>query len=145
MVIDHTKDLKFGQNSAPGSGATNGAENKSNFFWRPNYPTVNANYPAGGGANVTVRDINNGRPFQRIRPNTRYIMDVPLRTELQIPGMKVLSKQYGFQTALKCQSEDQPALLLQEVTLINGIDTAIWMADQVVTPARESSIQRNHF
>ena len=29
-----------------------------------------------GGATVTVRDINNGRPFQRIRPNTRYIMDV---------------------------------------------------------------------
>ena len=49
MVIDHTKDLKFGQNSAVGAGAANGSENKSNFFWRPNYPTVTANYPAAGG------------------------------------------------------------------------------------------------
>ncbi len=47
MVIDHTKDLKFGQNSQPGTGAGNFQENKSNFFFRPNYPTINANYPAG--------------------------------------------------------------------------------------------------
>ncbi|HTH30562.1 MAG TPA: RagB/SusD family nutrient uptake outer membrane protein, partial [Lacibacter sp.] len=76
MVIDHTKDLKFGQNSAPGSFASGPAENKSNFFWRPNYPTVLANYPSGGGSPVCVRDIRNGRPFQRIRPNTQYVMDV---------------------------------------------------------------------
>src|SRR5882724_2698914 len=62
MVIDHTKDLKFGQNSAVGAGATGPSENKSDFFWRPNYPTINANYPATGGSNVCVRDIENGRP-----------------------------------------------------------------------------------
>ena len=59
MVIDHTKDLKFGQNSAVGNGATNGQENKSNFFWRPNYPTINANYPAGGGNPIINISINN--------------------------------------------------------------------------------------
>src|SRR5436190_22201167 len=52
MVIDHTKDLKFGPNSAVRAGAVNGQENQSNFFWRPNYPTINANYPAGGGPDV---------------------------------------------------------------------------------------------
>ena len=76
MVIDHTKDLKFGQNSAVGAGATNGQENKSNFFWKPNYPTVTVNYPAATGSALTLRDTRNGRPFQRIRPNTRYIIDV---------------------------------------------------------------------
>ena len=97
MVIDHTKDLKFGQNSAPGSFASGPAENKSNFFWRPNYPTVNANYPAGGGASVCVRDIRNGRPFQRIRPNTKYIIDVAFAN----PVLMVLSKLYFCQTVLR--------------------------------------------
>jgi hypothetical protein len=45
-------------------------------MWRPNYPNVKTQYPADAGASVTVRDINNGRPFQRIKPNTRYVMDV---------------------------------------------------------------------
>src|SRR6187549_685606 len=76
MVIDHTKDLKFGQNSPVGNGATNGSENKSNFMWRPNYPTIPANWPTNSGANVTLRDTRNGRPFIRLRPNTKYVMDV---------------------------------------------------------------------
>lgn len=143
MVIDHTKDLKFGQNSAPGSGATNGAENKSNFFWRPNYPTVNANYPAGGGANVCLRDQNNGRPFQRIRPNTRYIMDVAFAnraTDARYDGT--------FQTVwLSNNSATLPSVrgTLGAVTprgqLINGVDTAIWMADRVVTAQERSSFK----
>jgi hypothetical protein len=40
MVIDHTKDLKFGQNSAVGAALPTVSENKSNFIWRPNYPTL---------------------------------------------------------------------------------------------------------
>ncbi len=141
MVIDHTKDLKFGQNSAVGAGATNFAENKSNFFWRPNYPTINANYPAGGGANMTVRDINNGRPFQRIRPNTRYVMDVAFAnraTDSRFDGT--------FQTVwLSNNSEMSVRGSLGAVTprgqLINGVDTAIWMRDRLVTPAERAAFK----
>ena len=141
MVIDHTKDLKFGQNSAPGSGATNGAENKSNFFWRPNYPNVTANYPAAGGANLCVRDINNGRPFQRIRPNTKYVMDVAFAnraTDSRYDGT--------FQTVFLSNSSPMSAVgstgaTTPRGTLINGRDTAIWMLDRLATPAERAAFK----
>jgi starch-binding outer membrane protein, SusD/RagB family len=141
MVIDHTKDLKFGQNSAPGSFASGPAENKSNFFWRPNYPTVNANYPAGGGASVCVRDIRNGRPFQRIRPNTKYIIDVAFAnraTDSRFDGT--------FQTVFLSNSTQMAAVGTPGATtprgqLINAVDTAIWFADRVVTPAERAAFK----
>lgn len=141
MVIDHTKDLKFGQNSAPGSFASGPAENKSNFFWRPNYPTINANYPAGGGSSVCVRDIRNGRPFQRIRPNTKYVYDVAFAnraTDARYDGT--------FQTVFLSNSTQLAAAgTLGAVTprgqLINAVDTAIWFADRVVTPAERAAFK----
>lgn len=133
MVIDHTKDLKFGQNSAVGAGATNGSENKSNFFWRPNYPTIPANWPTNSGANVTVRDTRNGRPFVRLRPNTKYVMDVAFAnraTDSRYDGT--------FQTVWLSNSVAESVAgttgaTTPRGTLINGVDTAIWMADRVVT------------
>jgi hypothetical protein len=141
MVIDHTKDLKFGQNSAPGSFASGPAENKSNFFWRPNYPTVLANYPSGGGSPVCVRDIRNGRPFQRIRPNTQYVMDVAFAnraTDARYEGT--------FQTVFLSNSTQMAAVGTAGVVtprgqLINAVDTAIWFADRVVTPAERASFK----
>lgn len=141
MVIDHTKDLKFGQNSAPGSGAGGPAENKSNFFWRPNYPNVTANYPAAGGANLCVRDINNGRPFQRIRPNTKYIMDVAFAnraTDSRYDGT--------FQTVWLSNSSSMSVVgstgaTTPRGTLINGRDTAIWMLDRLATPAERAAFK----
>ncbi|WP_290790005.1 RagB/SusD family nutrient uptake outer membrane protein [Flavihumibacter sp. UBA7668] len=141
MVIDHTKDLKYGQNSNPGTGATNFQENKSNFFFRPNYPAINANYPSGGGANLTVRDVNNGRPFQRIRPNTRYVIDVAFanrETDSRYEGT--------FQTVWKSASTPMAAAgSLGAVTprgqLINGVDTSIWMADRVVTAQERANFK----
>jgi starch-binding outer membrane protein, SusD/RagB family len=141
MVIDHTKDLKFGQNSAVGAGATNGQENKSNFFWRPNYPTINANYPAAGGSNVTLRDTRNGRPFVRLRPNTKYVMDVAFAnraTDSRYDGT--------FQTVWLSNSTAESATgstgaTTPRGTLINGVDTAIWMADRLVTPAERAAFK----
>lgn len=141
MVIDHTKDLKFGQNSPVGNGATNGQENKSNFFWRPNYPTINANYPATGGANVTLRDIRNGRPFIRLRPNTKYVMDVAFAnraTDSRYDGT--------FQTVWLSNSTAESVrgstgAVTPRGTLINGVDTSIWMADRLVTPAERAAFK----
>lgn len=141
MVIDHTKDLKYGQNSNPGTGATNFQENKANFFFRPNYPAVNANYPAGGGANLTVRDINNGRPFQRIRPNTRYVIDQAFanrETDSRYEGT--------FQTVWLSNSSPMSAVgSLGAVTprgqLINGVDTSIWLVDRVVTAQERAAFK----
>ena len=141
MVIDHTKDLKFGQNSAVGAGAVNGQENKSNFFWKPNYPTVTVNYPAATGSALTLRDTRNGRPFQRIRPNTRYIMDAAFAnraTDARYEGT--------FQTVWLSNSVAESATGSTGVTtprgiLINGVDTAIWMQDRLVTPAERAAFK----
>ncbi|MBU7578718.1 MAG: RagB/SusD family nutrient uptake outer membrane protein [Flavihumibacter sp.] len=141
MVIDRTKDLKFGQNSNPGTFASNPQENKSNFFFRPNYPAINANYPAGGGANLTVRDVNNGRPFQRIRPNTRYVIDVAFanrETDSRYDGT--------FQTVWLSNSSPMSAVGSPGATtprgqLINGVDTSIWMADRVVTSQERANFK----
>ena len=141
MVIDHTKDQKFGQNSAVGAGATNGAENKSNFFWRPNYPTINANYPASGGSNVTLRDINNGRPFQRIRPNTRYVMDVAFANRATDSRYDGTFQTVWLSNSTEMSVRGTPGALTPRGRLINGIDTSIWMIDRVVTPAERASFK----
>jgi hypothetical protein len=74
FVIDREADLKYGERTT-GVRATGSKENGTNFFFRPNYPSVNANYPASGGPAVMTRDIANGRPFIRIRPNTSYVLN----------------------------------------------------------------------
>ena len=141
MVIDHTKDLKFGQNSAPGSGATNGSENKSNFLWRPNYPTLTANYPAAGGANVTVRDINNGRPFQRLRPNTKYIMDVAFANRATDSRYEGTFQTVWLSNSTQMSVKGTTGATTPRGTLINGVDSSIWMADRVVTAAERNAFK----
>lgn len=141
MVIDHTKDLKFGQNSASGSGATNGSENKSNFFWRPNYPTLNANYPAAGGASVCVRDINNGRPFQRIRPNTKYIMDVAFANRATDSRYDGTFQTVWLSNSTQMSVRGSTGVTTPRGTLINGIDTAMWVADGLVSDPRKASFK----
>lgn len=141
MVIDHTKDIKFGQNSQVGAGATNFAENKSNFFWRPNYPTINANYPAAGGANVTLRDINNGRPFQRIRPNTRYIMDVAFANRATDSRYEGTFQTVWLSNSTEMSVRGTPGAVTPRGQLINGVDTSIWMVDRVVTAAERAAFK----
>jgi hypothetical protein len=147
MVIDHTKDLKFGQNSPVGNGATSFSENKANFFWRPNYPTLNANYPAAGGANVTVRDIQNGRPFVRLRPNTKYVLDVAFAN-------RATDSRYDGTFETIWLAVTPPAGVAPDAvvpgsigattprgTLINKVDTSIWMRDRLVTPAERAAFK----
>ncbi|MFI5130307.1 MAG: RagB/SusD family nutrient uptake outer membrane protein [Chitinophagales bacterium] len=141
MVIDHTKDQKYGQNSAPGSGAANGQENKSNFFWRPNYPTVNANYPASGGASVCVRDINNGRPFQRIRPNTKYIIDVAFANRATDARYEGTFQTVFLSNSTQMSVRGSTGVTTPRGTLINGVDTAVWIVDRVVTPAERAAFK----
>lgn len=141
MVIDHTKDLKFGQNSAVGAGATSGSENKSNFFWRPNYPTLNANYPAAGGASVTVRDIENGRPFVRLRPNTKYVMDVAFTNRATDSRYDGTFQTVWLSNSVPESVKGSTGVTTPRGTLINGVDTSIWMADRVVSTAERSAFK----
>lgn len=141
FVVDHTKDLKYGQNNATGTGGGGAGANQSNFFWRMTYTNVNANYPAAGGSNMTVRDVANGRPYQRIRPNTKYIID-------QAFANRATDSRYDgtFQTVWLSNSTASSARGSTGVTtprgvLINQVDTSIWMADRVVTPAQRAAFK----
>jgi hypothetical protein len=141
MVIDHTKDLKFGENSQTGTGASNLKENKSNFFFRPNYPTVNANYPAAGGAYVCVRDVQNGRPWQRIRPNMRYVLNVAFANRATDSRYNGTFQTIWLSNSVAASAKGTTGATTPRGTLVNGIDTAIWMADRVVTAAERAAFK----
>jgi hypothetical protein len=141
MVIDHTKDLKFGQNSQPGSLASGPSENKSNFFWRPGYDGIRTDYPGTSGSVVCVRDIQNGRPFRRIRPNMKYILETAFAN-------RATDQRYDgtFQTVWLSNSTPMSApgttgATTPRGTLINKVDTAIWLRDRVVTPAERAAFK----
>jgi hypothetical protein len=141
MVVDHTKDLKFGQNSAVGGFAGNANENKSNFFWRPNYPTLNANYPATGGSIVTVRDKANGRPFIRLRPNTPYLLDVAFANRATDSRYDGTFQTVWLSNSVQESVKGSTGATTPRGALINGVDTSIWMADRLVSTAERAAFK----
>lgn len=135
LVIDHNSDTKYGEYTL-NSAASGNKENKSNFYYRPNYPTVNANYPASGGNPVIDRDIANGRPFIRIRPNWAYAMAVAFAD-------KVNDYRFDrtFQTHWIANRTGSNATVTPRGTLVAGVDTAIWMPERVVTAAERAAFK----
>jgi len=132
LVIDHSSDLKYGEYTT-GSAASGAKENKSNFYFRPNYPTINANYPASGGSSVMVRDVANGRPFIRVRPNGPYLLN-------QAFADRVNDSRWDktFQVAWIANNG---AITTPRGTLTPGVDTAIWTPPFEVTPARRAAFK----
>lgn len=114
FVIDESSDPKYGNYVVGGSG---GSYNVTNFLFRPNYPSVLANFPAAGGTQVMVRDVANGRPFIRIRPNTDYL--------LRVFADRVNDSRFdkSFQTTWIANN---PNVSTPRGTLKVGTDTAIW-------------------
>jgi len=141
MVIDHTKDQKYGGNNAPGSGAGGPGANHANFMWRPNYPNVKTQYPADAGASVTVRDINNGRPFQRIKPNTRYVMDVAFANRATDARYEGTFQTVWLSNSTQMSVKGSTGATTARGALINGVDTAIWMADRLVSAAERTKFK----
>jgi starch-binding outer membrane protein, SusD/RagB family len=141
FVIEHTKDQKFGENNAPGVGGGGPGANHSNFMWRPNYPTLDANYPTLSGGKPVVRDINNGRPFQRIRPNTRYVIDRAFANRATDSRYDGTFQTVWLSNSTPMSAKGTTGLTTPRGTLINGIDTAIWMRDRVVTPAERAAFK----
>lgn len=147
MVIDHTKDLKFGQNSNPGSGASNGQENKSNFFWRSFYETVKNDYPVNNGAVLVQRDIQNGRPFRRLRPNMQYVLETAFAnraTDQRYDGTFQtiwLANGGTLPTGANTMPAGSAGPATPRGTLINKVDTAIWYRDRLGTPAERAAFK----
>ncbi|HVB03036.1 MAG TPA: RagB/SusD family nutrient uptake outer membrane protein [Chitinophagaceae bacterium] len=131
MVIDHQNSLTYGDYTI-GTYASGPKENKSCFYFRPNYPAVNANYPAGGGAGVMTRDITNGRPFIRVRPNGPYLLNEAFADRINDSRWD-----NTFQTVWIANTT--PAVVTPRGTLIPGVDTAIWTPPYEVSAAERAS------
>jgi len=131
FVIDHSADLKYGEYTT-GSSASGAKENKSNFYYRPNYPTVTANYPLSTGTAVMVRDIPNGRPFIRVRPNGPYLLN-------QAFAERVNDSRWDktFQVAWIANNG---SVVTPRGTL-TAVDTAIWTPPFEVTAARRAAFK----
>ena len=130
FVVDYNNDPRFGE-FAP--GAAGGRINGTAYFQRPNYPTVNANYPATGGSAVMIRDIANGRPFIRMRPNTNYVINTAFTNVVE-------DTRYGktFQTAW---ISNNAGVTTPRGILNVGVDTAIWMPPFEVSAARRAAFK----
>ncbi len=116
FAIEHSTDTKYGD-FVP--GASGGKINGWAYFFRPNYPTVTANYPTASGASLMTRDIPNGRPFFRVRPNPDYVNNVAFQD-------KTNDYRYWntFQTTWIANTA---GVTTPRGSLTVGIDTAIWM------------------
>jgi len=131
FCIDHNNDAKFGDWVSQASG---GKINIMASLYRPNYPTMNANFPASGGSTVMVRDVANGRPFIRTTPNTGYIYG-------QAFAERVNDARYdkSFQTVWICNTAAN--FTTPRGTLVVGKDTAIWMPPYEVSASRVANFK----
>jgi hypothetical protein len=153
FTSDHSSDTKYGQYTPSASGGA--AQNLTPWFNRWNYPSLsNINsYVDGGvlkssGPSMMTRDVANGRPYIRIRPNN-YVW----------PGGPNAGRNYLFDEAFSDRVNDSRYdKTFQTVWIANtagvstaagdahnsrgigytmtvGSDTAVWMPDHEVAGA----------
>jgi hypothetical protein len=129
FVVDESSDTKYGNYAPNGSG---GNYNSTSVFFRPNYPTINGNYPSSGGSTLMTRDVANGRPFIRIRPNTNYL------TYVFADRLNDSRFDKSFQTAWICNTAGAST---PRGALTVGVDTALWMPPFELTAAQRAKFK----
>jgi hypothetical protein len=157
FVSDHSNDTKFGQYVTGGGASGGAAQNLTPWFNRWNYASAACginNYKSTSGvltqsgAQMMTRDVTNGRPYIRVRPNSpknttgpnvgkSYIYD-------QAFGDRVNDTRYDktFQTVWIANTVNITTTVGAAnnsrgigYTLTVGVDTAVWMADYEVPGA----------
>lgn len=156
FVSDHSIDTKYGQYAVGGQASGGAAQNLTPWFARWNYPTnatinsyKNGSVIATSGPSMMVRDVPNGRPYIRVRPNS------PLQTAGPNVGKSYLfdeafsdrinDSRYDktFQTIWMCNlasplsNASTAANNSRGITysITPGLDTAVWFTDHEVTGA----------
>ncbi|MBD0365633.1 MAG: RagB/SusD family nutrient uptake outer membrane protein [Flavisolibacter sp.] len=144
FVSEHSSDPKYGQYMPGASGGA--AQNLTPWFYIWNYPSnsgINSFKSASGalvnsGASTMVRDVPNGRPYIRTRPNTdpgpqtgkRYILD-------QAFADRTNDSRYAntFQTVWISNTPVTNSATAANnqrgisYSMTPGVDTAIWIPD----------------
>src|SRR5215831_13652493 len=154
FVSDHSIDTKYGQYTVGGAASGGNAQNLTPWFHRWNYPTnatinawKNGSVLATSGSSMMIRDVTNGRPYIRMRPNS------PIQTTGPNTGKSYLFDQ-AFGDRINDSRYDKT---FQTVWIVNtavsntvgaannsrgigytmaiGVDTAVWFTDHEVTGA----------
>lgn len=116
FAIEHNTDPKYGEyylNSAGSPINYNGWA----FYFRPNYPTIVANYPVNSGVALMTRDFANGRPWQRVRPNPDWVETVLFADK---------TNDYRYWNTFQTTWIANKTATTPRGTLTVGVDTALW-------------------
>lgn len=140
FVSDHDNDPKYGQYTVGGSASGGAAQNLEPWFFIFNYPSVGVNAAVSGGVlktagpDMMARDIYNGRPYIRTRPNNAYILGQAFADTTND------SRFYKtFQTAWIANTAGVTGT---RGTLTVGVDTAIWVPPYEVSGAPQADSGR---
>jgi hypothetical protein len=155
FVSDHSIDAKYGQYTVGGAASGGAAQNITPWFNRWNYPTTalintfknGSGNLVGSGSSMMVRDITNGRPYIRIRPNTYYWPSGPHAGQCyfydQAFADRTNDSRYDktFQTVWIVNTAISNTVAAANNTrgigysMTVGADTAVWFADYEVPGA----------
>jgi starch-binding outer membrane protein, SusD/RagB family len=139
FVSDHSSNQKYGQYTTGGGAAGGVSQNLLPWFQRMNYPSnsginsfVNGSGSlANSGTSMMTRDVLNGRPFIRVRPNNAYVLN-----EAFDSTDRVYDTRYNrtFQTVFIANTAGvsntagaSNNLRGISYTMNVGVDTAIWL------------------
>ncbi|MES1221813.1 MAG: RagB/SusD family nutrient uptake outer membrane protein, partial [Bacteroidota bacterium] len=156
FVSDHSIDAKYGQYSVGGGAAGGAAQNLTPWFGKWNYPSNSGINSAKNGSGVLVnagtsgmtRDVANGRPFIRIRPNHVVLTSGPNTGKNyfldQAFADRINDSRYDktFQTVWIANTAgvtNTPTTAGNTrgigYTLTVGTDTAVWLPDHEIAGA----------
>jgi starch-binding outer membrane protein, SusD/RagB family len=138
FVSDHTSNAKYGQYTQGGGAAGGAAQNLLPWFQRWNYPAnsgINSYLKSPGvlansGTSMMTRDVINGRPFIRVRPNNAYVLGQAFDSVDRLYDQRY---NYTFQTVFIANTANVSNTVGAAnnsrgiaYTMNVGVDTAVW-------------------
>ncbi|HTQ66725.1 MAG TPA: RagB/SusD family nutrient uptake outer membrane protein [Puia sp.] len=154
FTSDHSSDPKYGQYSPGASGGN--AQNLTPWFNRWNYPSLSGinSYLNGSGVltnsgpTMMTRDVANGRPYIRVRPNSyvwtsgansgkNYLFDEAFSDRVNDSRYDKTFQTVWIANTANVSTTAGAANNSRGIgyTMTVGVDTAVWMPDHEVTGA----------
>jgi hypothetical protein len=155
FISDHSSDPKYGQYTVGGQASGGSAQNLTPWFYIWNYPSnsgINSNKNSSGvlvnsGTSTMIRDVPNGRPYIRTRPNStllttgpnagkRYILDQAFVNRTNDSRYdNTFQKVWISNTALSNTAAAAGNTRGISYSMNVGVDTAIWIPDTEIAGA----------
>lgn len=139
FVSDHSSNQKYGQYTTGGGAAGGVAQNLLPWFQRMNYPSnsginsfVNGSGSlANSGTSMMTRDVLNGRPFIRVRPNNAYVLNEAFDSTDRVYDTRYnktfqtvfIANTAGVSNTAGASNNSRGISYTMNV----GVDTAIWL------------------